>query len=88
MLFDPEDGKTDDEIIAIALRRMKPETRARLEQLSQVSGRSIGELVEASVEYFEECLKDPVQRAALLAKMDWENQPYGPDPLLMKDGAA
>lgn len=87
MLFDPEDGKTDDEIIEIALRRMKPETRARLEHISQVSGRSIGELTEEALEIFEEYFKDPVHRAAWLAKIDWREQPYGPDPTLRKDRA-
>lgn len=85
MWVDPEDGMTDDEIIEIALRKMKPEKRARLERVSEVSGRSIRELLDEALDYFEEYLENPVNRAAWLAEGERRAHPYGSDPLLRKE---
>jgi len=82
MLFDPDDGKTREEIIDTVLDRMGPEMRARCERLSEISGLSLVEIVEKTRILFEESLDDPATRAALKAKVNRQLQPYGRDPLL------
>ena len=45
MLFDPEDGKTMEEILDKILRRMKPTVKAEPEEISEYSGRSVHQLM-------------------------------------------
>jgi hypothetical protein len=84
MLFNPEDGKTWEEIFEIVLRKLPPERRARFERDAAVSGLTIQELVEEKLAAAMERLKDPAYRAACDAQTEWEQQPYGADPLLRK----
>jgi len=83
MLFNPEAGKTSEQIIEILLRR-RPDLRADLDAIVRVSGRSIHEIVEEAKAVFADEMQDPIARAAYHAKMDRREAPYGPDPLLKK----
>lgn len=84
-MFDPDDGKTREEIIDKVLNRMGPEMRARCEYLSEISGLSLVEIVQQTRTLFEESLDDPATRAALKAKVNRQLQPYGRDPLLPRE---
>ena len=85
MLFNPEAGKTSEEIIEIALRRITPELRAQVMALSEHSGLSIPEIVAECLELYADKMRDPAGRAAYHAEMDRREAPYGPDPLLKKE---
>jgi predicted DNA-binding protein len=84
MLFDPEDGMTMDESIEIALRR-RPDLRARMEAVAQSSGRSIRGIVDECMNLFLDDLEDPAKAAAFHAKIDRQEAPFGPDPLVRKN---
>jgi hypothetical protein len=88
MLFDPEDGKTMEEILDSILRR-RPELKAELETISAVSGRSVYQLMLEGIALTLDTLKDPDTRTAWLAtvsaKLDRREAPLGFDPLVRKD---
>lgn len=84
MLFDPDAGKTREQILETIWRR-RPDLQARLARLSAVSGRTIPELVQECIAGCCKRLKDPAFRQAWLDKRAWEEQPFGPDPRVRTD---
>ena len=76
MFFNPDDGKTWEEICELAFRGMKPEHRARLEAEARAAGCSVHDVMDACVARHLDDWK------TLLPHLDWEQQPYGKDPLL------
>jgi predicted DNA-binding protein len=85
MLFDPEDGMTLEQSIEIAMRR-RPDLKARLEAVAQATGRTSYEIILECRLRFLEDMKDPAKAAAYRAELDREFAPFGPDPLLKKEG--
>ena len=86
MLFDPDAGKTIEQVLESAWNRSTPEVQVRVRALAHESRRSIGEVMARAILTFQERLEDPVFRRAYLAHVDFQEQPFGPDPLLRKDG--
>lgn len=86
MLFDPDDGKTWPEKIESVLNRMPPEYRACVTALAEERGCSIQEIVEkCAVLWLNDMIADSAYRVALHAKEDWQEAPFGRDPLMKKD---
>ena len=83
MIFDPDAGKSMDEILEETWTRLTPEARIKVEEKAAAEHWTIGETMEWAVLGW---LNNPVNRQAFQAQLDFEAQPFGADPLLSKDG--
>ena len=84
MLFDPEDGMTVEQSIEIAWNNLlSPSMRARVLALAEATGRTRNDII---LECRRMVMEDPAKLAAFHAQADWEQAPYGKDPLLERSG--
>ena len=84
MLFDPDDGKSLEEILNRMLDR-RPDLRANIEELALETGQSFNDIANECLGEGLDQLKDPAQRDAMFARIAWRQTPFGKDPLLRKD---
>ena len=84
MLFDPDAGKTREQIYETIWRR-RPDLQAWFAQLSAVSGRTIHELCEEAEAIACARLTDPARRQAFLDRIARQEQPFGPDPRVREE---
>jgi hypothetical protein len=85
MLFDPEDGMTWEQSLEIAWKRLPPAIQARVQRLADTRGWTRSEVILECCRSVMEDLKDPAKAAAYHAKMDRQEAPFGPDPLVRKN---
>ena len=84
MFINPESLKTWDEILESALSEMNPEHRARLEAEAQANNCSVHEAMEAHLAPLFDDDGEVRLPPNFQARLDWERQPYGKDPLLQR----
>jgi hypothetical protein len=87
MLFDPEAGKTSEQILDIVFRR-SPHLRAWLEEKAEASGQSfdacVNDILAEGMARRDAQMHDPAGRAAYHAEMDRREAPFGADPLVTR----
>ena len=83
MLFDPDDGKSFEEVINKVLER-NPDLAAGIDELALVSGKSFDDIVNECLGEGLKRIKDPARLAEMFARIARKQTPFGKDPLLRK----
>lgn len=84
MIFDPDAGKTHEQIRTEAFQRLPLAMRQEYEEVSALSGRTIPELLEEAVEYYLSRLREPAIMKAFTDKIDRRMRPLGADPRMLE----
>jgi hypothetical protein len=83
MLFDPDDGRTIEEIIQrVWEQEWSAERRASILAIAEARGCTWFEVVCEGMERYLEMVKDPILGPRLQAQWEFENAPFGIDPLM------
>lgn len=76
-----DDGKTTEELVLRWYEQTaSPERRLEIQAMAEHSGKTVLEILLIGVARGKEQLAQPEESQAFIAKMDWQWQPYGPDP--------
>ena len=87
MLFDPDAGKTWEQVCESVWPRLPPATRARIEACAAASGTIREEIIRDAVEEAEDRLdRDPRARQRYAATLEHAHYPFGRDPRLRQEG--
>ena len=89
MLFDPDDGKTWEQVCETVWERLPPAKQASLDARAAASGTSRAEIIREAIDELEDRLeRDPRARQRYAAKLEHEHYPFGRDPRLPQEGEA
>jgi hypothetical protein len=81
MLFDPDAGRSTEELILRKWEQEWPEPfKARVLAIADARGCSWWDVVMEAIEDMCEKMEDPAERARVLARYDAEALPFGSDP--------
>jgi hypothetical protein len=81
MLFDPDDGRSIEEILNRMLAR-RPDLRAHIDELALASGKSFNDIANECLGEGLKQMEDPARRDAMYARIAWRQTPFWNDPLL------
>jgi hypothetical protein len=83
MLFDPDAGKSLEEMILEAWEhKITPQRRAEILAIAEESGLTWFEVVCGYMQDYCEATKDPITGPRLKARLDFQQAPFGKDPTL------
>ena len=86
MLFDPDAGRTIEEIIQrVWEEEWTAAKRARVLAIAEATGRTWFEVVCDGMERILEMANDPIIGQRFRADWEFRRAPFGKDPLLKKD---
>ena len=89
MLFDPDDGKTWEQVCETVWQRSPPAKQARIEACAVASGKTRAEIIREALDEADDRLEgDPRARQRYAATLEHEHYPFGRDPRLPHEGEA